>query len=482
MHSILFFLVTATALTASEVGAQTTLMPSDNLPKAAVPASFVGAPCSSAPGVPTGGAIYYVSPQGDDGNDGLSAATAFQTIGHAFDTRILNPGDTVLVGPGLYNEHVGIGSAGAPGACITLMGMPGQALPVVAWSDDASATIEIWKPYIRVSRLAVTHPEPNFNRSATNNTGNSAIDVWGALATDAGGVWRPVAHHIQIDNNVAYGAGCGGISLASTDYALIYGNAVYANAFSDPGQCSGISIYEPVALDSVGGYHLLIVDNYSFSNTNIQPAPGQTHTTDGHGVIIDDSRQTQRHQPAPPQLPVHAYTGATLIFGNVIYNNGGPGIEIYSSGGVDVVNNTVYHDLNDAKLEGYPSNTGGEIDIEYAGHSTVENNIVVARAVNLQVISQYDTQADAASNLWTTNMTYGGFISRGSPIAGNIGDNTISGVDPLLLLTGSNANWTYRLHSNSPARGVGLPLSITVTDIAGTTVAAGGAVNIGAYQ
>ncbi len=55
---------------------------------------------------------YFVSPQGDDGADGLSLATAFATIQRGVDA--LSAGDTLTIGPGEYYESVlrrGLGDA-----------------------------------------------------------------------------------------------------------------------------------------------------------------------------------------------------------------------------------------------------------------------------------------------------------------------------------------------------------------------------------
>ncbi|MBL4810023.1 MAG: right-handed parallel beta-helix repeat-containing protein [Phycisphaerales bacterium] len=52
--------------------------------------------------------IYYVRTNGSDSNDGLSPDKAFKTIQHAV-TKCSQPGITVYVGPGTYNEKIHIG-------------------------------------------------------------------------------------------------------------------------------------------------------------------------------------------------------------------------------------------------------------------------------------------------------------------------------------------------------------------------------------
>ena len=47
---------------------------------------------------------------GDDARSGLSRADAWRTIQHAADA--VNPGDTVLIEPGVYFEHVALTRTG----------------------------------------------------------------------------------------------------------------------------------------------------------------------------------------------------------------------------------------------------------------------------------------------------------------------------------------------------------------------------------
>lgn len=67
---------------------------------------------------------YHVSPEGSDQNDGLSAAHAWKTLGHA--AAQVNAGDTVLIGKGIYRERVRIRATGTKEAPITFKAAPGQ--------------------------------------------------------------------------------------------------------------------------------------------------------------------------------------------------------------------------------------------------------------------------------------------------------------------------------------------------------------------
>lgn len=68
---------------------------------------------------------FYVSTSGNDTNDGSQNAP-WRTIQHALDR--LQPGQTVYVRAGTYNEYVEFRRSGAPDAPITLAGFSGEAV------------------------------------------------------------------------------------------------------------------------------------------------------------------------------------------------------------------------------------------------------------------------------------------------------------------------------------------------------------------
>ena|GEM_PF-1812885 len=61
--------------------------------------------------------IFYVSPNGDDANDGLTLATAWRTIQRA--TNTVAPGDIVEIQSGIYKEAVDMKISGTPDKHIT---------------------------------------------------------------------------------------------------------------------------------------------------------------------------------------------------------------------------------------------------------------------------------------------------------------------------------------------------------------------------
>ena len=86
---------------------------------------------------------YYVSPGGNNGNSGLSASSAFQTISAAANK--VGSGDTVLIEPGTYRETVDVPHGGTATAPITFKAVnPGTVIidgadPLGGWSKDSGS-------------------------------------------------------------------------------------------------------------------------------------------------------------------------------------------------------------------------------------------------------------------------------------------------------------------------------------------------------
>jgi hypothetical protein len=56
--------------------------------------------------------IWYVSPLGNDAQDGRNPGTAFKSLGRAVEAA--KPGDTILIAPGAYGRSAGASERRAP--------------------------------------------------------------------------------------------------------------------------------------------------------------------------------------------------------------------------------------------------------------------------------------------------------------------------------------------------------------------------------
>lgn len=91
-------------------------------------------PASAATGATVPQTYYVDGKTGNDGNDGLSVAAAFSTIQRA--AELVNPGDTVVVQPGIYFEQVNFNRGGRVGLPVTFKAADGGFGKVVVTSAD----------------------------------------------------------------------------------------------------------------------------------------------------------------------------------------------------------------------------------------------------------------------------------------------------------------------------------------------------------
>jgi len=406
---------------------------------------------------------YYVSAQtGNDHNSGKSSSAPLKTIGAITGSSRLARGDVVVVMPGTYHETVMLTTAGRAGAYTTLMAEPGAARPVIigAPSQPGSAAdyaaINIWAPYIRVVGFDVSW----------QGADGDAIGVWGPTARDSKGVVRPSVHHIDIENNIAHDSGCGGIDSINADYVTVIGNTTYNNGHTAPNQCSGISLGQLTDLDNGGGFRNVISGNLSYDNFDEVPVPGTSYTTDGNGIIIDDSRHSETDNAA--------YHGATLIYGNIVVGNGGCGIVAFSSDNVTVANNTAYQNEQSTTIKG----TTAEFSSEKSGTITFLNNIADSGGAAFPTFEDNGSTKDS----WDYNLSAGGGFDLADAVAPSIGAHNLEAVAPQFVAASTDlATANFHLASNSPGLNAGSAASYGVADFGGTILSAGTKPNLGAY-
>ena len=377
---------------------------------------------------------YYVSTTGADNGSGTQTSP-WATINHALASN-LKPGDVIVVEPGTYNEAVSINKGGSAAGNITLeSAVPGGAL--------------------------IRPPAGSFN-AVTINANYVTIDGFDVKGGSGAGIAGTGVAHVSVLNNIAHDSGQSGISFVHSDFETITGNTTYNNASS--GYYSGISVWENQNVTgdtTTTGYRTIISNNTSYNNIT----KAGEHS-DGNGIIVDDFQSTQNSS-----LP--AYNYPTLVQGNLVYGNGGKGIQVYDSDNVTVANNTAYHNNQDT------ANTGtwrGEISNSGGNNNTFVNNIAVADTkVNSNNTAISNTSDNGANKnvVWADNITYNG--SSGQASVNNDGGNSVPtvangnmlGVDPKFVQSGVD----FHLQGSSPALNAGA---------SGYGLATSGAVNIGA--
>ncbi|MBC8137458.1 MAG: right-handed parallel beta-helix repeat-containing protein [Fibrella sp.] len=421
--------------------------------------------CFAVMAFATGGvnaAELYVSPGGNDASDGKSLKTAFRTPQHAAD--LAQPGDTVLFAGGEYITTQGQGvmvitRSGAPGKPILFAPIPGQK-PAFrnrgAWNAIkvvGASHIEFRGLQLRGMSREITREEAEREKS---NLLNPRTCGNGLLIDQDKATERIPAHITVRDCDIRDFPG-GGLSASHADYITFQNNVVAGCGFWAPYACSGISVYQPVDSDSKSGYKIIIRGNISFENYNYIPFyysnkenPDARKVTDGNGIILDDYYNSQSFGGGAGK----AYVGKTLVANNIVFDNGGSGIHVFKSRGVDIVHNYA------ANNNRHPDIREGQIFSNSSKQVRVLNNVLVApsgKPVNNDYRNEevvYDFNIYAATDGSTPRFTR----DKASNILATPG---------LTLAGWAEGKRALVATPNSPLRKAGTPISAAQTDFFG---------------
>ncbi len=396
---------TVPATTAPPVTAPPTTAPPTTAPPVTVPpttAPPVTAPPTTAPPVttpPTGGTTsfagcsdaapanaLYVSTGGNDGNSG-AVGSPLQSIGVAIGRA--QPGQTVLVRGGTYRQEIFlINKQGRPDQYITVRSHPGELAVIESGVGDYGIAIRGQSSYLRIAcmefagptlRPEAIPPHDNYTRDRTLagagyddnpmnfGTGISIGEVWSSTSDSL--------HHIQLVGNRIHDYAAGGIGVIGANHIDIRSNDIYRTAKYSCYSGSGISFLWSRGVggpDNADGYSIYIVGNRLWQNENISTqcftsSKGAVRT-DGNGIILD----TTDHYGD--------FRARTLVANNVAFGNGGAGIVAFLSSRVDVVNNTLFHNLQTDDLNGIVGASNPEIVTLMSGDVRVYNNAALPRA------------------------------------------------------------------------------------------------------
>jgi hypothetical protein len=289
-----------------------------------LPLAFAMLAAFALPSAPAAAADYFVSPDGDDAADGLSALTAWETLTHAADE--VGPGDTVHVGDGDYQ-----------GFYLETSGTPGSPIRFVGEGDNV--------------RITEDNPE---TPDGINLEGASYVIVEGFVVDGRTrtGIRAVTADHVTIRNNRLGFNGRWGILTGFVDDLLVEGNEAHHSQIEH-----GVYVSNSCDRPIVRNNHLH--DNAA----NGLHMNGDAETPPGDGLIED-----------------------ALVEGNVIHGNGaegGSGINVDGGQGAIIRNNLLY-DNHHSGISLYRIDGGGNS----TGNLIVNNTVVMAAdggwAVNLQ--------------------------------------------------------------------------------------------------
>jgi parallel beta-helix repeat protein len=413
---------------------------------------------------------YYVSPNGNDNNNGLSIATAFETIEKA--TYSVAPGDTVFLMSGIYTKTypesliVYLTISGTAEKPITIRNYPGEK-PILQMNGTNWGAIKInGNDYIIIDGLTIIGNNDNitlaYAQSQETIIGNPATAGNGIMidAEYNNEVNKP--HHIIVRNCTVSKCGGGGIYTYNADYTTIENNTVFECAWYTPYGNSGISMYQNWNSDTSTGIKNFITGNTCYRNENFIKWYVTNSILDGNAIIIDDNRNTQNGST------LGIYTAKTYIANNLVFNNGGRGIHCFESDNVIIVNNTCYKNCQS------PAVKDGEFTAYDASNITYINNIS-APDVGVSPINKDNITTSniiAINNLFTAN----------SSLANPTGTNTIVGDAGFVNPTTSFTTADFHIKSNSLAINAGNTTNAPLTDKDGILRLANNLIDIGCYE
>ncbi len=347
---------------------------------------------------------YFVSPAGSDSNGGTSMGSALKTIGAA--TKLaLRGGDCVTVADGTYDETVLVASSGSGDSCAGYV--------VFRAASRGGAKVVSTDPY---NGFMVNASYVMVDGFDLEDTGTGSAFTAGTNTVVGGNV--VVYHHIAAVRNIAHDSGGAGLAALHSDYVRFEGNTVYGNSSRSDYGDSGIDLWEMQASDALPGFHIVIRNNLSYSN--VESGIPASLQTDGEGIILDS------FDYADPAYGSTPYAQESLVENNVVWGNGGRGIE--ASGGqptshVTIRNNTVFDDNTQQQQYG-----GAEI-VSWGNGNSVTNNIVIlgpdaqnGTAANQTTVAIADRCGTSSGGVqitggstWAKNLVYS--MKSGAPLS-----------------------------------------------------------------
>lgn len=414
---------------------------------------------------------YYVNATtGNNSNTGLSPDRAFKTLQRAADRTMA--GDTVFVMNGTYvkdnswsSDVVVETSSGTPEKWIVWINYPGHK-PIISF--DCWRAFNLQGSYIEINSLTVKGNNSNVTLEQALKQPKSCANPDGSYDARFNGNGISVDgrngnryHHFRIKNCTVYDCGGAGITFIQSDYITIENNIIYNCSWYTLWSSSGISLWQNWNSDNETGVKNIIRNNICYENRQFVPAIAfNCGFTDGNGIIIDDSENTQNGST------LGSYKGRTLIENNICYKNGGSGIHTYKSKHVDIINNTAYLNNNSAELN------DGQIFANSSDDIRMFNNILVAPS-NKRINSNYN---NGKAIVYSNNLHFGG---NATAITGT---NLVRG-DPKFV---DAANNDFRLQGVSPAIDAGIDsvpgCAAPVVDFDGNPRPFGKSHDIGAFE
>jgi Right handed beta helix region len=434
----------------------------------------------------------HVAEKGDDSNDGLSAASAFRSLAKA--ASVVQPGDTVLIGDGVYTDAdrpggpgvVTISASGRPDAWITWKPRPGakpEIRPVAGW-----AGITITGSYHILDGLTVIGANDSITlhearEDAKNAKPTARFNTNGIFVNGRPRDPGSKPHHIIIRNCSVSKCPGGGITVIEADHVTIEDNLVFENAWFMRFGGSGITFLNNWAHDEAPGYHVVIQRNKVWDNKTLVPWEKVGKLSDGNGILLDttnpesgalnpnaDAAVTSAAVAVNPAKPVRPlWTARALIANNLSAFNGGSGIHTFQTRHVDIINNTTYWNGQTVAYQEVFANRSHDV--------VILNNIIVPRPGGQVTSNNKNTDVIWDYNLYPIDQHT---TAHARDVV--TGPNDLV-TDPLFKKVHADLSKAdFTLRKGSPAIGSGTDTVPQAVDLRGVSRPAGSGRDRGAYE
>lgn len=412
--------------------------------------------------------IYYVSDGlGLNSNNGLSTSTPFKTLQKA--AEMVLPGDIVYVMAGTYSNTL-VCSGGCNTMTLARTGLPNAPILFKNYQNDKPKIVfDAWQgitiganvAYVTIDGIeiegmnqtlslseALTQPGTcistavsgtltNLNSPSNRRPGTFLGKFNGnGLTVEGRDGSNQHPHHITIKNCKIHDCPGAGMQAIEGDYITFENNEVYNNSWYTFFGTSGMSIFHPWNYDNnTSVYRNIVRNNRSYNNRLLVPwTYGSCKKYDGNGIIMDDFMNTQASA-----IQGQLYGGRSLVYNNLVFNNGGSGMHAFKSLHVDFVFNTSYKNSE-------TPDSKGEIFVQASDDMRVLNNVV--QPMDGEGVNEAFTGGNANTNMVSDYNVY--LVTNPAQVEIQ-GTNDLL-ADPLFVnpsLDATVAN--FQLQPNSPA-------------------------------
>ncbi len=443
---------------------------------------------------------WHVATTGSDSNDGKTPQTALRTLQKA--DGLVQPGDVVLVAPGLYASAdaaiaaeradgalLTIRSSGKPGAWITWQALPPNAAgQAVELRPTGWAGIQITGSYQVIDGFTVTGANDSIVlhkalEDAKKPRPDATFNTNGILVEGRRNKPDAKPHHITIRNNVVSQMPGGGITALEADHITIEDNLVFDNAWFMRYAGSGITLLNNWTFDDAPGYHVVIQRNKVWNNKTLVPWERTGKLSDGNGILLDVTETDSGAGATNPNAdalvqPASAASASSseatfstrrppwkaraLIANNLSAFNGGSGIHTFRTAHLDIVHNTTYWNGGIVGYEELFANRSDDV--------VIVNNIIVPRPGGRVTSNNRNTRLRWAGNLYPASQNV---VKGGNDIV----------ADPMFIHVQDDLRKAdFRLRPGSRALDSASDALPQATDLAGTKRPAGAGPDRGAYE